>query len=271
MSKRLAYAATITLLVAAVLQGASASIYRAAARPASIPAHLPPVLGRRIYSAIERVYPASWVEALLARAALGDGDLGLAQLHLARMEPSAARSELSGRLALASGDRARAMRDFLDAVDIEAVQAEVDRLGSGDQIAAAYALENAIRARLLSNATHPDAVAESYWRSGMLASELGMLQTGLADYRAALALAPYSEKYLLATGTQLLELHRYKKARDFFERGTGVDPQSADAYAGLGIVALRLGHRGLASNCERRSRLLDPSSKMLAALDRELR
>jgi tetratricopeptide (TPR) repeat protein len=259
------------LIVAAVLQGASASIYGAAASPVSIPAHLPPIFGRRVYTVVERMYPSSWIEALLARAALSEGDLPLAQMHVDKMDPSVARSELHGRLALATGDHAGAMRDFLDAVDIDAVQAEVDRLRAGGRIAAAYTLENAIRARLLSNSTHPDAVAESYWRSGVLASELGMLQTGLTDYRAALALAPFSEKYLLAAGTQSLELHQYKNAKDFFERGVGVDPGSADAYAGLGVVALRLGDRGLASSYERRSRLLDPSSQMLAALERELR
>ncbi|MFN2528390.1 MAG: hypothetical protein ABR584_06690 [Candidatus Baltobacteraceae bacterium] len=255
----------------AVLQAASASIYAGAGSPASIPAHIPPEFGRSAYEAIERIFPESWVESMLVRSALSSKNLSDAQAHLARMEPSVTRSELAARIALEQGDHSAAMNHFLDAVDVDAVQAEVDRLTKAGRIAKAYALENAVRTRLRSNATHPDAVAESYWRSGVLTTILGDLEVGLADYRHALALAPFSEKYLLAAGTQSLNLHQYKNARDYFERSISVDPASADAYAGMGVVALRQGHRASAERYERRSRTLDPNSQMLAALDRDLK
>lgn len=255
----------------AVVQAASASIYASAGSPASLPAHIPPEFGRSAYAAIERIVPASWVESMLVRSALSSKNLGEAQTHLDRMAPSVSRSELAARIALEQGDHSAAMDHFLDAVDVDAVQAEVDRLAKGGRIDRAYALENAVRARLRSNATHPDAVAESYWRSGMLATKLGDLAVGLADYRHALALAPFSEKYLLAAGTQSLNLHQSKNAGDYFERSISVDPASADAYAGMGVVALRQGDRASAERYERRSRALDPNSEMLSALDRDLK
>lgn len=259
------------LVSLAVLQAASASIYSSAGSPASIPARIPSEFGRNVYVAIERIFPASWVESMLVRSALSDKNLLDAQTHLARMEPSVTRSELAARIALEQGDHSAAMNHFLDAVDLDAVQAEVDHLSEAGHLDRAYALENAVRVRLRSNATHPDAVAESYWRSGVLASKLGQLQAGLADYRDALALAPFSEKYLLAAGTQSINLQQYKNAGDYFERSMSVDPASADAYAGMGVVALRQGNRASAESYERRSRSLDPNSEMLAALDRDLK
>jgi len=262
----------IALLVSlAALQAASASIYASAGSPASIPAHIPPQFGRNVYVAIERIFPASWVESMLVRSAFLSKNLADAQTHLARMEPSVTRSELAARIALEQGDHGAAMSHFLDAVDVDAVHAEVDQLSRAGRTGTAYALENAVRTRLRSNATHPDAVAESYWRSGVLASKLGQLQAGLNDYRDALALAPFSEKYLLAAGIQSINLHQYSNAGDYFERSISVDPASADAYAGMGVVALRLGNRTSAEGYERRSRSLDANSEMLATLDRDLK
>ncbi|GAC1504007.1 MAG: hypothetical protein NVS1B14_09720 [Vulcanimicrobiaceae bacterium] len=86
-----------------------------------------------------------------------------------------------------------------------------------------------------------------------------------------MALAPFSSKYLIAAGSQNLNLGQYKMARAYFERSVEVDPASADAYAGLGIVALALGDRPSAESFAARSGALDHRSTMLQHLKRSLR
>ncbi|MDP9016913.1 MAG: hypothetical protein M3N19_01155 [Candidatus Eremiobacteraeota bacterium] len=280
MPERLLFlCAAVALAVFAVLQMASSAIFASAGSPQSVPAHLRPAFGEAVYSGVEKVFPARYVEAMLVRAALDRGDLNAAELHLARMAPSVGRSELAGRVALARNSHNDAMRNFLDADDLDALHAEVRRLTGAGQLRAAYDFENAIRARLARTATHPDAIADSFWRSGVLASALAVqspalrahwLLTGLQDYRDALSLAPFSEKYLLAAGTQSLDLHLIKAASEYFERSVSADPASADAYAGLGVVALERGDRQAAQTYAARSRSYDAKSQMLARLDREL-
>ena len=281
MRTRIAGVLAIAVLLAlAALQLASAGIFWGAGTPVSLPAHISPAFGERVYGAIERVAPVPFVEAMLTQAALGRGDLLTAALHARRMPLSQARSELEARIARARGDARTAEGEFLAADDVPAVQSEVDRLQSLGETARAYALEHAIRIRLASTATHPDAVAESYWRSGNLATELARrggprsaswMQTGLNDYDKALSLAPFSEKFLLAAGTQELNMHNDKAANAYFQRGIEVDPQSADAYAGLGVVALHHGDRGAAERFAHIARAIDAGSKMLALLESALR
>ena len=217
---------------------------------------------------------------MLSRAALDAGDAAAAQTHVDRMAPSVEREELLARIALARGDHAAAMGHFLDAADINALDAEVDRLRHADRIDEAYVLESATRERLARTGTHPDAVAESFWRSGELATAHGYenppqrdhwFLIGLDDYRQALALSPFSEKFLLAAGIQSLDLLQYKASRAYFARSIDVNPASAQAYAGLGIIALRSGDRRAAQAYAARSRALDSHSRFLARLDRELR
>ncbi|MEO6912515.1 MAG: hypothetical protein ABI182_00665 [Candidatus Baltobacteraceae bacterium] len=282
MLGRVILGATFAVLALAlgIVQFGSDAIFAGAAAPGSMPSHLSQSIGVRIYGAIERVAPAPYVEAMLTRAALDRGDLAQAGKHVERMPSSAARSEYAGRIAVAHGNRTIALREFLKADDVAALQADVRRLTSRDQIAAAYALELRIRDRLQQATTHPDALAESYWRLGQLGTTLGYEQpasratrwaAGMRYYRQALALAPLSEKYLLAAASQAVLTADPAAAKAYFRRAIDVDPASADAYAGLGLVAVQAHDLAKARAYAARSRAIDPKAAYLKRLDAELR
>jgi tetratricopeptide (TPR) repeat protein len=270
----------LVLGVLAWLQFASDAIFARTGSPVSLPAHLSLQFGVRVYRSLEGVWGAPFVEAMLARAALDQGDIAAAREHVRRMPPSASRSALAGRVALASGQHAAAVADFLAALDIDELQRETDRLQRSGDLVHAYDLESATRARLAQAGTHPDAVAESYWRSGVLARGLAAqdrrasdkwLRAALDDYRQAFSLAPWSGKYWLEAGTAALVVGELKDARVYYQRAIEVDPRMADAYAGLGVIALRNGDRPTALWYAARSRSLSPASTMLRRLDRGLR
>jgi tetratricopeptide (TPR) repeat protein len=261
------------------VQFASDAILSSAGSPQSLPAHLPAAIGVRIYEAIERVAPAAYVEAMLARAAFARGDLDEAKRHALRVPESALRNESLGRIAQARGDERAAQRYFLAPADVFSVQDDIDRLSTSDP-AGAYELEMQLKDRLERLTTHPDAVAESYWHLGQLATlraeteppaSAHWLAVGMRDYRRAVALAPLSEKYLLAAGSQALTLGDAASARRYFARTIDADPASADAYAGLGVVALRTGDRATARSEAARSRSIDPNSSLLHALETALK
>ena len=93
----------------------------------------------------------------------------------------------------------------------------------------------------------------------------------MANYRRALDLSPISGKYLVSAGFQAYDLRRMNDARQYFERAIGVDPRSADAYAGAGMTALALGDRAQAKADAARSRALDPAAHALKTLESQLR
>lgn len=253
-----------------VQAGSDALFAGAAAAPGSLPARLSPSLGVAIYGHIERAAPAPYVHAMLAQAALARGDLREAFAEASKLPASPVRAELLGRIAQRRGDDAEAQREYLRAADVAAVTAEVVQL-MPRRPAAAYALELRLERRLAGLRTHPDAVADAYWRLGEIATEEGKLQFGLEEYRRAIALAPLSEKYLLAAGAQGLNLHDPAISRRWYRRALGVDPASAIAYAGLGLAALMQGDRTAAQRYAARSRAIDPQTAILRTLERRLR
>ena len=272
-------AVALALIAFAILQWASGAIFSRAATPLSLPAHLNVQFGVTVYRALEHAWGPPFVEAMLARAALEEGDIAAAREHVSKMPPSVTRSALEGRVALASDQHELAISDFIAALDIDELQREVDRLQQRGQLMQAYRLENLTRARLVQAGTHPDAVAESYWRSGVLARALAnrvqppdprWLHIALDDYRQAYSLAPWSGKYWLEAGTGALVIGQYDDARRYYQRAVEVDPQMADAYAGLGVIALHQGDRQTALRYAARSRALNPASTMLRRLDRSL-
>jgi Flp pilus assembly protein TadD len=130
--------------------------------------------------------------------------------------------------------------------------------------------------------THPDAVAEARWEMGGMANRMAWrqvpgssvqrawLQRGLRDYEAAAALAPLSERYLIADANQADLLGKRDRARTLFAQAVAVDPASAEAIAGLGVVAFESGDRNAAGAYLRRARELDPTALMVRALERDL-
>ncbi len=278
-TRSLLVAAALVLSAFAILQCASGAIFSQAAAPFSLPAHLSSQFGVSVYSALEHFWAPAYVESMLARAALAHGDIAAARNHVAKMPPSKTRSALEGRVALASGQHAAAVADFIAALDIDQLQAEVERLQSRGDLMRAYELENLTRMRLAQAGTHPDAVAESYYLSGTIARALAnrarpadarWLRVALADYRQAYSLAPWSGKYWLEAGTGALVIGQYGDAQRYYQHAVEVDPQMADAYAGLGVIALHEGNRQSALYYAARSRSINPESTMLRRLDRSL-
>ncbi|MBV9270850.1 MAG: hypothetical protein JO165_07145, partial [Candidatus Eremiobacteraeota bacterium] len=190
------------------MQFASDTILSRAGTAASLPALLPNHAGVAVYRAIERFAPGSYVEAMLARAALDAGDVRTARSYALRLPNSQERSEILGTIAQAQNDDRAAQRYFVDALDYAVVQRDVDTLAFTDPHAA-YALELRLQRRLKATATHPDALAESYWVLGQLATNRAISErsplwanAALRYDRNAIALAPLSGKYWIAAGTQ---------------------------------------------------------------------
>ena len=265
-------AAVVFLLVAALaaVQIGSDGIFSSVASPHAFAAAIPLRTGVAIYTAIARVAPAPYVNGMLARAALARGDLRAAQMYAQRLPTSANHSELLARVALAHGNQTLAQQLFVSAGDSAAVDVQVTRLADSNP-RAAYALEVQLKDRLERSGTHPDAVAEAYWRLGVLAAHEGRSRLAMINYRRALALSPISGKYLVAAGFQAFDLRMMNDAKRYFQRAMNVDPGSAAAFAGAGLTALALGDRASAQRYAARSRALGPQSPALRTLESRLR
>ena len=92
----------------------------------------------------------------------------------------------------------------------------------------------------------------------------------MREFSAAAGLAPLSEKYLIAAANQAMLLGDLTRAQQMFERAVSVDPGSADAIAGLGVVAYQRGDVGAARGYLARSSAIDPRALMVRALERYL-
>ncbi|MHB8147950.1 MAG: hypothetical protein ACYDGM_11915 [Vulcanimicrobiaceae bacterium] len=273
-------AIVFALVACGTIQVASDALFAGAAQPGSLPTHVPLWVGLRVYRALDRIAPAPFVEASLARYELEVGNPTAAQRYAIHLPASPVRNDLLARVALARGQHELAFEYFFAAPDIVAVQREVSSIALRDP-ALAYAYEVRFKNRLVSLTTHPDAVADAYWRMGELATlqayklppalRRPLFLRGLHDYQTALLLAPLNMKYVLANANQSLSLRDNPGAARMFRHGINIDPASADSLAGLGIVALREGHRALALAYVRRARAIDPKASELLGLERMLR
>lgn len=252
------------------IQLGSDAIFARTGEPPSLPAHVRPQLGVAVYRAAAHVAQAPFVDSMLARAALDRRDLSAAARYASRLPQSPARDDLFGKIAQAQGRERAAQEYFVRAGDIVAIDAAVDAVTQRDP-ARAYALEDALRGRLEQTETHPDAVAEAYWHMGDLAWRQGRRDLAMADFRRAVGLSPLSEKYVLSAGFAAYELHDDEAAGRYFARVLSVNPASADAYAGAGMVALRGGDRTRAELDAQRARSANPNSSALASLEAQLR
>lgn len=260
----------VLLLGLGLVQFGSDALYGAAAAPGAFPTRIPESFGLAVYRVLDRIAPAPYVEASLARTLLAQGRIDEAERAAIRLPASPVRNELLARCAQARGNHLLALEYYFAAPDVAAMQAEIAHLALTDP-KAAYAVETHFRERLIALTTHPDAVADSYWISGEIASRAGMGNRALADYRAATVRAPLDPKYALATANQALTMQRYDDAFAEYARALNVDPQNPDAIAGLGIVALRRGDRASAERAVKRARAIDAHAALVAELERELR
>ncbi len=276
-------AAVVVALLSAfgAIQLASDAFAAPAASPGALPARVPLAFGLAVYRALDRVAPAPYVESTLAAYALSQGQNGEALRYALRLPPSAARDALFARVAAARGDGELALEYFLAAPDVDAVQSVVRSLVPTSP-AAAYALERTLNVRLSLMTTHPDAVAATAWRMGDLANrqawrevsgssaQMAWLRRGMRSMQTATDLAPFSEKYAIVAANQAVLLGDLDNASALFARAVAADPASADAIAGLGVVAQRRGDAAAARRYLDRARRIDSHALMVRALEREL-
>jgi tetratricopeptide (TPR) repeat protein len=263
-----------------VIQSASYALNGDAAAPGTLPTRVPLPFGLAVYHLLDRIAPAPYVESTLATHALRDGDTGAAERYALRLPASPIRDDLLAAIAQARGEQMLAFEYFLAAPDVDAVQRAADALGLRDP-AAAYTLEGLLRVRLSLLQTHPDAVAEAYWHMGELANRVARRQVlgsiaqkewfhrGFQDFESAVTLAPLSEKYVLAAANQADLLGYRNRATALFAHGVDVDPASADAIAGLGVMAYERGDLAQARAYLTRARAIDGSAAMVRALMRD--
>ncbi|HEX3369666.1 MAG TPA: tetratricopeptide repeat protein [Candidatus Cybelea sp.] len=180
------------------------------------------------------------------------------------------------------GSRQLAFEYALAAFDADAVAAEAQRRAVDDPHAA-YELEGLLARRLSERTTHPDALAQAHWQMGLLANETAWrevpgsarqrawLRRALAEFETAVRLAPLSERYAIADANQADLLGERARAAQLFRQAVALDPSSADAVAGLGVIAFENGDRFAARDYLARARALDAHSLMVRALERDLR
>ena len=271
----------VLILLLASVQFASDAFAASAAAAGTLPTRIPTGYALAVYRVLDRVAPAPYVEITLAYEALARGDAGAAERYAVRLPASPVRDELLARIASARGQALLAREYMLAAPDPAGIAAIVERLAARDP-QASYELERALQARLTRSATHPNSVAEVEWRLGRLANRVAWrqvpgssiqrawLRRALAHFESAVALAPLSERYLVEAANQADLLDDRARATELFERSVAVNPSSADAIAGLGVIAWQRGDRRTADRNLERARALDPKALMVRALERDL-
>ncbi len=142
-------------------------------------------------------------------------------------------------------------------------------------------LPRQVVARLARDPTEPDALAEAWWKLGLaeqmdgyhhypIDSRRPWVARAMGDYEHAVALAPLSERYLIAAGSQEINLPTTPPPKAYFERARDADPTSAQAWAGLAEVALRGGDLATARADLARARRLGPALPLVERLGEQL-
>jgi tetratricopeptide (TPR) repeat protein len=276
----LVVAAAVLCLLAA-LQVVSGALLREYAQPYSLLRFLPDDLDDVVFGRDGARAPTPALRLVLARLAVDERDFALADLRLRNLPPSRDRSQLAAQLAELRGDHGEAIVEYLQAGDLPGLEREEARIAATGDTRGAVMLQREIVRRLAGDRTQPDALAEAWWRLGLAEQLDGYMHYPIGDrrpwvvramhaYEQAVALAPLSERYLVAAGSQELNLADDAAAQQYFERARDVDPTSAQAWVGLAEVALDGGDRAGARRYLQRARHIDPNLPAVQRLDVKL-
>ncbi len=231
---------------------------------------------RNMEMRIFAIDPAPFLAEDLSRDALASNHLETAERIAIRMPPTSWRNELLMRIEDRRGHVQLASEYALAAPDPVAIATFATRLARENPYRGYAYLQIAI-ARIRALGAHPDVLAEQEWQSGVIAATASFTSKGhvrtrwtelaLASYERAARLSPYSQTYLLASGTQAWLNGHPTLSRRYFARALAIDPRSVNALAGLGVVAVALGHRAEATMYLRRARSIDPSASFVRTLE----
>jgi len=266
----------------AAVQVLASVALRARAVPGSWIALVPPAAGAWVASLGPDAPLPGILRLVLARNALAGGNLDLAARDVARLAPSRDKLALEASLAAAHGDVAGAVRDDLAAEDLAALEEQIAAVAHRGDIAGALALQHAAVDRLGRDPAGGEGLAEADFQLGLLeetqayqfapgAAERHAHELSARDaYAKALALAPLEERYLIAYGSQLLNLRDAPAADGIFRRAAAVDPTSAEPFVGMGEAALQIGRLAAARDDLERARGLNATSPAVQRLARKL-
>jgi tetratricopeptide (TPR) repeat protein len=265
----------------ACVQAASAAFASHDAARYSIARFVPLRFATGVYTTLARIAPAPYVTSTLAAYALTSGDAASAHEYAIRLPASPLRDDLLARAAAANGNTALAFEYYLAAPDVDAVEAYVQSVAAGDP-AKAYGLEAVLSRRLALSGTHPDGVAETQWQMGLLANRRAWreipdspaqgvwLHRAMDAFDRALNMAPLSDRYAIAAANQAMLLGEVERSKALFAQAERSNPGSADAIAGLGVVAYQQGDIRSAGDRLSQARHIDPNALMVRALAHDL-
>jgi len=241
----------VVVVALGTIQVISTLALRDAAQPGSWVRFVPAQAAARADALDPRVPVPSALRVVLAREALAHGDVPTAERQIAVLPASRDRAELQGLLAERRGDDAAAVRAFLEAGAVDDLERHIAEVEKRGDLPAALRLQQATVERLRGDRTASGALPEAYYQLGLLEQTYAYTlpiaqrdadqQRSLQAYEAAVALAPFAERYLVAVGNEELNVGDVEKAQRSFERAREVDPSSVDAVAGLGDAAFRRG------------------------------
>lgn len=264
------------------VQGVASVALRARAQAPAWMATVSPGLALRVDRLSPDLPMPLPLRLVLARRALARDDLAYATAVAATVPFSRDRDALEGDLAERRGDREAAVRHYLAAGDLLGIDAAIRRLQAAGRYAAASELAEAVVARLETDRSQADALAQAYYGLGTAReaaayavatdpSQRRRLELrALQAYERAAKLAPYAMRYLIAMGNQRINVGDVVGARRDFVRARDVDPTSAEPWTGLGDVALRSGDRAGARALLARARALAPQSDAVRRLASEI-
>jgi tetratricopeptide (TPR) repeat protein len=282
MRRQAIAAAVLVALVLGSLQFLASIALRANAQRGAWVAHVPSVLAAAIDELDPQIPLPSTLRLVFAREALARHDVARAVAEAARLSPSRDRFALEAEIALTRGDTASAIADYLAAGDVTGLQRRIDQLARRGRLDDALALEHDVVVRMRGDRTQPDMLATVSFDLGRLeqtrayASPPGPEKhlhelRSLEAYETSVGLAPLSLNYLLAYGSQQVNLGRLDAAIMTFEGARDADPRSAAPLAALGDVALRRGNVSAARDFLERALVLDPASDAVQRLATKVR